>query len=142
MLTDDRGQWRMRVPLMRRWLIERGHSPHAGFGRRSCASSSSRKPAAGAFGGAVVEDVEVVSRPTNRTRMWHPMHLHGHFFRLLDTGAAPELAPLKHTVSLPPDGKVRVEFLADNPGRWFFHCHNRYHMETGIARVALYRVTA
>ena len=50
------------------------------------------------------------------------------------------LAPLKHTVSLPPNGKVRVEFLADNPGRWFFHCHNLYHMETGMAREWLYTV--
>jgi multicopper oxidase len=84
------------------------------------------------------ERVEVTM--TNRTGMWHPMHLHGHFFRLLDTGAAPDLAPLKHTVSLPPNGKVRVEFLADNPGRWFFHCHNLYHMETGMAREWLYTV--
>lgn len=76
----------------------------------------------------------------NRTSMWHPMHLHGHFFRLLDTGADPSLAPLKHTVSLPPKGTTRFEFLADNPGRWFFHCHNLYHLEAGMAREWTYAI--
>ena len=75
---------------------------------------------------------------TNRTGMWHPMHLHGHFFRLLDTGVEPSLCPLKHTVSLAPKGTARFEFLADNPGRWFFHCHNLYHLEAGMAREWIY----
>jgi multicopper oxidase len=75
---------------------------------------------------------------TNRTGMWHPMHLHGHFFRLLDTGADPSLRPLKHTVSVPPKSMTRFEFLADNPGRWFFHCHNLYHLEAGMAREWIY----
>ncbi len=84
------------------------------------------------------ERVEVTL--TNRTGMWHPMHLHGHFFRLLDTGADPSLCPLKHTVSLPPKGTARFEFLADNPGRWFFHCHNLYHLEAGMAREWTYAI--
>jgi len=33
---------------------------------------------------------------------------------------------------------VRIEFTIDNPGRWFFHCHNLYHLEVGIARVFEY----
>jgi FtsP/CotA-like multicopper oxidase with cupredoxin domain len=60
----------------------------------------------------------------NETPMWHPMHLHGHFFRVLQGSG--EYAPLKHTVSVGPRETVRIEFAAGNPGRWFFHCHNLY----------------
>lgn len=72
----------------------------------------------------------------NDTSMWHPMHLHGHFFRVLQ--GAGERAPLKHTVSVGPRETVRIEFTADNPGRWFFHCHNLYHLAAGMARVFEY----
>jgi len=72
----------------------------------------------------------------NETSMWHPMHLHGHFFRVLQ--GAGERAPLKHTVSVAPRENTRIEFTADNPGRWFFHCHNLYHLEAGMARVFEY----
>jgi FtsP/CotA-like multicopper oxidase with cupredoxin domain len=74
----------------------------------------------------------------NETMMWHPMHLHGHFFRLLASGGTN--APLKHTVNVEPGQSVRIEFAADNPGRWFFHCHNLYHLEAGMARVWEYEV--
>src|SRR5262249_11431055 len=70
----------------------------------------------------------------NQTMMWHPMHLHGHFFRVLQ--GAGERAPLKHTVNVAPRETVRIEFTADNPGRWIFHCHNLYHLEAGWARVS------
>ncbi|MCW5891105.1 MAG: multicopper oxidase domain-containing protein [bacterium] len=74
----------------------------------------------------------------NRTMMWHPMHLHGHFFRVLQ--GAGEYAPLKHTANVAPGETLRVEFTADNPGRWFFHCHNLYHLEGGMARMFEYAV--
>jgi FtsP/CotA-like multicopper oxidase with cupredoxin domain len=74
----------------------------------------------------------------NETMMWHPMHLHGHFFRVLQ--GAGELCPLKHTVNVAPRETVKFEFTADNPGRWFFHCHNLYHLEAGMARVFEYMV--
>ena len=76
----------------------------------------------------------------NLTKMWHPMHVHGHFFRLLKPGADDEFRPLKHTVNVPPGGRVRFEFLADNPGRWFFHCHNLYHLIAGMAREFIYKI--
>jgi FtsP/CotA-like multicopper oxidase with cupredoxin domain len=72
----------------------------------------------------------------NETMMWHPMHLHGHFFRVLQ--GAGELCPLKHTVNVAPRETVKFEFTADNPGSWFFHCHNLYHLEAGMARVFEY----
>ena len=77
----------------------------------------------------------------NQTAMWHPMHLHGHFFRLLEPGVDATFAPLKHTVNVGPKQTVKIEFLADNPGRWFFHCHNLYHLEAGMAREFIYRAS-
>ena len=75
----------------------------------------------------------------NDTMMAHPMHLHGHFFRLLMDPAAPaQDAPLKHTVDVPPMTRRTIEFLADEEKDWFFHCHVLYHMHTGMARVVSY----
>lgn len=70
-------------------------------------------------------------RMSNRSTMLHPMHLHGHFFQV---GGA-----VKDTVWVPPYmGQVEFDFVANNPGRWFFHCHNIYHMEAGMAREVRY----
>lgn len=81
-------------------------------------------------------------RLTNSTMMYHPMHLHGHFFRVLPKpGAWDEpTAPLKDTVGVGPKQQVDFEFTADNPGNWFFHCHNLYHLASGMARVVRYEV--
>lgn len=68
----------------------------------------------------------------NHSMMLHPMHLHGHFFR---AGNA-----LKDTILVAPHmGRASFDFVADNPGRWLFHCHNVYHMEAGMAREIRYR---
>lgn len=79
-------------------------------------------------------------RLTNSTMMFHPMHLHGHFFRLLRQPGMWDdpLAPLKDTVGVGPKQKIDLEFIADNPGSWFFHCHNLYHLASGMARVVQY----
>jgi FtsP/CotA-like multicopper oxidase with cupredoxin domain len=70
-------------------------------------------------------------RLTNHSMMLHPMHLHGHFFRI---GRA-----LKDTAIVPPHmGNLTFDFVANNPGQWFFHCHNVYHMESGMARLIRY----
>ncbi|MEZ5318169.1 MAG: multicopper oxidase family protein [Vicinamibacterales bacterium] len=67
----------------------------------------------------------------NMSMMAHPMHLHGHFFELDLPGR-----PRKDTVLVERMmGRMAVEFVADNPGRWFHHCHNLYHMEAGMANV-------
>jgi multicopper oxidase len=81
-------------------------------------------------------------RFTNTTMMYHPMHLHGHFFRLLPQAGAWDApnAPLKDSVAVGPMQKIDIEFFADNPGKWFFHCHNLYHMAAGMARVVQYEV--
>lgn len=72
----------------------------------------------------------------NETMMSHPIHLHGHFFRVItDSG---EYSPLKHTVNVPSMQTVIIEFAANEEKDWFFHCHNLYHMMTGMARVIRY----
>lgn len=72
----------------------------------------------------------------NSTMMHHPMHLHGHFFRVVNKNG--ERSPLKHTVDVPPHGSRTIEFRADEPGEWMLHCHNLFHMNTGMARVVKY----
>ena len=72
----------------------------------------------------------------NTTMMFHPMHLHGHFFRVLNSQG--EYSPIKHTVNVAPMESVTIEFLADDEKNWFFHCHLLYHMATGMARIVSY----
>ena len=72
----------------------------------------------------------------NRTMMHHPMHLHGHFFRVINGQG--DYAPLKHTVDVTPMSTTVIEFDANEVGDWFFHCHLLYHLESGMARVVHY----
>jgi len=72
----------------------------------------------------------------NRTMMHHPMHLHGHFFRVLNGQG--DYAPLKHTVDVAPMSTTVIEFDANEVGDWFFHCHLLYHMKSGMARMVHY----
>ncbi|MDZ4405546.1 multicopper oxidase domain-containing protein [Prosthecobacter sp.] len=72
----------------------------------------------------------------NDTMMHHPIHLHGHFFRLLMGNG--RHSPLKHTVDVPPMSKRTVEFEANEAKDWMFHCHILYHMMSGMARVFRY----
>ena len=71
----------------------------------------------------------------NRSMVRHPMHLHGHFFRLVNTRG---LSSLKDTVLVDPMERRDVVFQADHRGRWMFHCHHAYHMEAGMARIVEY----
>ena len=72
----------------------------------------------------------------NRTMMHHPMHLHGHFFRVINGQG--DYSPLKHTVDVAPMSTTVIEFEASEVGDWFFHCHLLYHMKSGMARVVHY----
>lgn len=72
----------------------------------------------------------------NLTMMHHPMHLHGHFFRVINKNG--DYSPLRHTVNVPPMQQVTIEFYGSEYGDWFFHCHVLYHMMGGMARVFSY----
>jgi FtsP/CotA-like multicopper oxidase with cupredoxin domain len=81
------------------------------------------------------ESVRLVFR--NPTGMDHPFHLHGHSFYVLGKPGALNLVDpvLKDTVTVPARSDLVIQWVADNPGRWFFHCHIEWHMATGMARV-------
>ncbi|MEO6752977.1 MAG: multicopper oxidase domain-containing protein [Opitutus sp.] len=72
----------------------------------------------------------------NRTMMHHPMHLHGHFFRVMNGQG--DFSPLKHTVDVAPMSTTVIEFDAKEKGDWFFHCHILYHMKAGMAKTVEY----
>ncbi len=73
----------------------------------------------------------------NNTMMNHPIHLHGHFFRVVNDNG--DYSPLKHTIDVPPMRTVVIEFAANEArGDWMFHCHILYHMMSGMARVVRY----
>jgi FtsP/CotA-like multicopper oxidase with cupredoxin domain len=68
----------------------------------------------------------------NPSMMSHPMHLHGHAFQVVAINNRKIGGAMRDTVLVPPMGRVVVAFNADNPGRWALHCHNLYHMATGM----------
>jgi CopA family copper-resistance protein len=68
----------------------------------------------------------------NDTMMEHPIHLHG-LWSELDNGHG-EFRPYKHTINVKPGERLSYLVTADAPGRWAFHCHLLYHMETGMFR--------
>jgi hypothetical protein len=72
----------------------------------------------------------------NGSMMRHPMHLHGHDFRVLNGQG--DYAPLKNTIDIMPMETDTLEFAATETGDWFFHCHILYHMMAGMGRVFRY----
>jgi len=69
----------------------------------------------------------------NNSMMRHPMHLHGFDFRVINGKG--ENAPLKNVLDIMPMETDTIEFLANEEGDWFFHCHILYHMMSGMNRV-------
>jgi CopA family copper-resistance protein len=80
------------------------------------------------------ENVRIIL--TNMSMMRHPMHLHGHDFRVLNGQG--EYAPLKNVIDIMPMETDTIEFSASQSGNWFFHCHILYHMMAGMGRVFTY----
>ncbi len=72
----------------------------------------------------------------NGSMMRHPMHLHGHDFRVLNGQG--DYAPLKNIIDIMPMETDTLEFNANVEGDWFFHCHILYHMMSGMGRVFSY----
>ena len=70
----------------------------------------------------------------NDTMMAHPIHLHGHFFELVN-GAPADRQPQKHTVIVQPGGSATFDLTADEEGDWAFHCHLLYHMHMGMFQI-------
>ena len=73
----------------------------------------------------------------NNSMMRHPMHLHGHDFRVINGRG--DYAPLKNIIDIMPMETDTIEFAAsEDGGDWFFHCHILYHMMAGMGRVFSY----
>jgi CopA family copper-resistance protein len=73
---------------------------------------------------------------TNNSMMRHPMHLHGHDFRVVNGQG--DYAPLKNVIDIMPMETDTIEFAANQDGNWFFHCHILFHMMAGMGRVFTY----
>lgn len=86
---------------------------------------------------ATGERVEITM--TNKTMMSHPMHTHGHFFQVVALNDKRFAGAVRDVVLVPPMNTVTIAFDADNPGRWVFHCHNLYHMESGMMTTIRYQ---
>ena len=72
----------------------------------------------------------------NDTQWHHPIHLHGHVFRVISRDGR----PTRHrewldTVLLDPRERAEIAFVADNPGDWMFHCHVLEHQASGMMAV-------
>lgn len=81
-----------------------------------------------------------VFRMRNDTRWFHPIHLHGHTFRVVArNGQTTAHREWQDTVLMAPQERVDIAFVADNPGDWMFHCHVLEHQEGGMMGVV--RVT-
>ncbi|MGN6543196.1 MAG: multicopper oxidase domain-containing protein, partial [Ginsengibacter sp.] len=80
------------------------------------------------------ENVRIIL--TNNSMMRHPMHLHGHDYRVLNGQG--DYAPLKNVVDIMPMETDTLVFAATESGDWFFHCHILYHMMAGMSRVFTY----
>jgi FtsP/CotA-like multicopper oxidase with cupredoxin domain len=86
------------------------------------------------------ERYEVVMQ--NLTTMAHPMHLHGHYFRVVGVDGKRFKGAIRDTVLVPVGGQVTIQFDADNPGTWAFHCHHLYHMNSGMMGAIAYTSAA
>jgi FtsP/CotA-like multicopper oxidase with cupredoxin domain len=72
----------------------------------------------------------------NETMWWHPMHLHGHSFRVVSRNGKPNPGrEWRDTVLLPPRETADLAFVADHPGDWMFHCHVTDHQVAGMMSV-------
>jgi len=90
----------------------------------------------------VARGQRVVLEMTNQTAMAHPMHQHGHHFQAVAIDGKALSGAMRDTVLVPVDGSVTIAFDAHNPGRWLLHCHNLFHIATGMMTEIAYDTTA
>lgn len=85
---------------------------------------------------SVARDESVVLEMENLTAWHHPIHLHGHAFRVLRRDGRPTpRREWQDTVLMAPRERVEVGFVADNPGDWMLHCHVLEHQASGMSAV-------
>lgn len=78
----------------------------------------------------------VVLEMQNDTKFHHPMHLHGHFFRVIARNGKPtRYREWRDTAIVAPSERVDIAFVTDKAGDWMFHCHILEHLEAGMMGV-------
>jgi FtsP/CotA-like multicopper oxidase with cupredoxin domain len=87
----------------------------------------------------VLHDQRVEMEMVNTSLMAHAMHLHGHCFQVTALNGKPLAGAMRDTALVPALGSVTIAFDADNVGRWLFHCHNLWHMATGMMTELVYK---
>ena len=71
-------------------------------------------------------------------RRQHPVHTHRHTFEVTRVGDKPTSGLMKDTISMLRDSTAEIDFIADDPGPTFFHCHHQDHMDEGFAGLIAY----
>jgi FtsP/CotA-like multicopper oxidase with cupredoxin domain len=76
----------------------------------------------------------IVLETINRTGWIHAMHVHGHHFRVLSRSKAEidDGRPWRDTFLIGPEQTTEIAFVADNPGKWLYHCHMLEHAAGGM----------
>ncbi|WP_417434325.1 multicopper oxidase domain-containing protein [Hoeflea sp.] len=76
----------------------------------------------------------ILLETVNRTAWVHAMHVHGHHFQILNRSGSvvDEGKPWRDTFLIGPDQTTEIAFVADNPGKWLFHCHMLEHAAAGM----------
>lgn len=76
----------------------------------------------------------VIVEIMNNTRWPHAMHVHGHHFRVISRSASEidDGKPWRDTALIGPEQTIEIAFVADNKGKWLFHCHMLEHAAAGM----------
>lgn len=88
----------------------------------------------------VQEGDGVKLRLRHRSGSEHPMHLHGHVFKIISKNGKPLTGSPVYadSVLLFEGDEYEVVFRADNPGLWMVHCHNLNHAANGMTMMVVY----
>lgn len=87
------------------------------------------------------EGERVLLRMINAGHLAHPVHMHGHSFKIVATDGNPVPEGMewtRDTVLIGPAERYDLEFTGNNPGVWMFHCHIEHHMANGMMTVIQY----
>ena len=74
----------------------------------------------------------------NSSNELHPLHLHRHSFELVSIAGKQCSGLVKDVVNIAPYSSMKVDFVADNPGKTLFHCHQQLHMDYGFMQLIEY----
>ena len=83
---------------------------------------------------SIEKNQTVIVEVINKTAFLHAMHVHGHHFRVIERSESEidEGKPWRDTFMIGPVQTTKIAFVADNPGKWLFHCHMLEHAAAGM----------